>query len=126
MVKGDDPTCSFSRVDVYAHARQTVSFEAPTADMALAIPSQGQKNEESHLGLSWTEGLGKYKLTKVITLAPRFLIKNNLSESMCFREHSVAPHGRSTLEPGERAPLYTFQTRDKLLTVAFPGMNNQW
>ena len=94
--------------------------------MALAIPLQGQKNEETHVGLSWTEGLGKYKLTKVITLAPRFLIKNNLSEAMCFREHSVVPHGRSVLEPGDRVPLYTLRTRDKLLTVAFPGMNNQW
>jgi vacuolar protein sorting-associated protein 13A/C len=105
---------------------KTISLEAPTADMALAIPSQGQKNEDIHVGLSWTEGLGKYKLTKVITLAPRFLIKNNLSEAMCFREHSVVPHGRSVLEPGDRVPLYTLRTRDKLLTVAFPGMNNQW
>jgi vacuolar protein sorting-associated protein 13A/C len=94
--------------------------------MALAIPSQGQKAEETHVGLSWTEGLGKYKLTKVITLAPRFLIKNNLFEPICFREHSVVPQGRSALDPGERAPLYTLRTKDKLLTVAFPGMNNQW
>ncbi|KAI9460579.1 hypothetical protein BJY52DRAFT_1117906 [Lactarius psammicola] len=105
---------------------KNVSLEAPTADMALAIPSQSQKNEETHVGLSWTEGLGKYKLTKVITLAPRFLIKNNLSEAMCFREHSVVPDGRSVLDPGDRVPLYTLRTRDKLLTVAFPGMNNQW
>ncbi|KAI0308206.1 hypothetical protein B0F90DRAFT_1833497 [Multifurca ochricompacta] len=105
---------------------KTISFEAPTADMALAIPLQNQKSEEFHLGLSWAEGLGKYKLTKVITIAPRFLIKNNLSEPMCFREHSVAPQGRSALDPGERVPLYTLRTRDKLLTVAFPGMNNQW
>jgi len=103
-----------------------VSLEAPTADMALAIPSQSQKNEETHIGLSWTEGLGKYKLTKVIILAPRFLIKNNLSEAMCFREHSVVPQGRSVLDPGDRVPLYTLRTREKLLTVAFPGMNNQW
>ncbi|KAF8274093.1 hypothetical protein EI94DRAFT_1696360 [Lactarius quietus] len=105
---------------------KAVSLEAPTADMALAIPSQSQKNEETHVGLSWSEGLGKYKLTKVITLAPRFLVKNNLSEAMCFREHSVVPHGRSVLDPGDRVPLYTLRTRDKLLTVAFPGMNNQW
>lgn len=105
---------------------KTVSLEAPTADTALAIPSQNQKNEETHVGLSWTEGLGKYKLTKILTLAPRFLIKNNLSEAMCFREHSVVPHGRSVLDPGDRVPLYTLRTRDKLLTVAFPGMNNQW
>ncbi|KAI0275069.1 vacuolar protein sorting-associated protein 13 [Gloeopeniophorella convolvens] len=107
--------------------RLTVNFEAPTADMELAIPSLGQKTpEETHVGLSWGEATGKYKLTKVITLAPRFLIKNNLSEPMCFREHSVAPHGKSTLESGERAPLHTLRTREKLLTVAFPGMNNQW
>jgi vacuolar protein sorting-associated protein 13A/C len=105
---------------------KSISFEAPTADMALAIPSKGQKNEETHVGLSWTEGLGKYKLTKVITLAPRFLIKNNLPEPICFREHSVVPQGRSALDPGERLPLYTLRTKDKLLTIAFPGMNNQW
>ena len=94
--------------------------------MALAIPSPSQKTEETHAGLSWAEGLGKYKLTKVVTLAPRFLIKNNMSEAMCFREHSVASDGRSVLDPGDRVPLYTLRTRDKLLTVAFPGMNNQW
>lgn len=105
---------------------KSISFEALTADMALAIPSKGQKSEETHVGLSWTEGLGKYKLTKVVTLSPRFLIKNNLPEPICFREHSVVPHGRSTLDPGERVPLYTLRTKDKLLTVAFPGMNNQW
>lgn len=94
--------------------------------MALAIPSKEQKNEETHVGLSWEEGLGKYKLTKVMTISPRFLIKNNFPEPICFREHSVVPHGRSTLDPGERVPLYTLRTKEKLLTVAFPGMNNQW
>ncbi|KAI9512588.1 hypothetical protein F5148DRAFT_973480 [Russula earlei] len=103
---------------------KAVSFEAPTADTALAISSKSQKLEEIHVGLSWTESSGKYKLTKVITLAPRFLVKNNLSEPICLREHSVVP--QSVLEPGERVPLYTLRTKDKLLTVAFPGMNNQW
>jgi vacuolar protein sorting-associated protein 13A/C len=91
------------------------------------IPSQKQKSEEIHVGLSWTEGLGKYKLTKVITLAPRFLIKNNLSEAISFREHGVAPKERSVVDPGERCPLHFMRTgQEKLLTVAFPGLNAQW
>ena len=91
------------------------------------MPHQSQKSEEIHAGLSWTEGLGKYKLTKVITLAPRFIIKNNFSQPLAFREHGSAPRGRSTIEPGERLPLEFLRIgEEKLLTVAFPGLNAQW
>lgn len=77
--------------------------------------------------MSWTEGLGKYKLTKVITLAPRFLVKNNLAEPLVFREHGVAPKDRSLLDPGQRTPLQIMRAaQEKLLTVAFPGLNAQW
>jgi vacuolar protein sorting-associated protein 13A/C len=89
--------------------------------------SQKRKSEEFHIGVSWTEGLGKYKLTKVITLAPRFLIKNNLAESISFREHGVAPKDRSVIDPGQRSPLQIMRRgQEKLLTVAFSGLNTQW
>lgn len=88
---------------------------------------QTQRSDEIHVGLSWTEGLGKYKLTKVITLAPRFIIKNNFSQPLAFREHGVAPRGRATIDPGERRPLHFLRVGDeKLLTVALPGLNAQW
>ena len=88
---------------------------------------QSQRSDEIHAGLSWTEGSGKYKLTKVITLAPRFLIKNNTSQQLAFREHGVAPRGRSTIDPGERLPLNFLRVSDeKLLTIAVPGLNAQW
>jgi vacuolar protein sorting-associated protein 13A/C len=91
------------------------------------LDSQAQKNEEIQIGLSWSEGLGKYKLAKVITLAPRFLVKNNLGEPILFREHGGAPRGRSTLEPGERQPLqFMRKAPERLLTVAFPGLNAEW
>lgn len=91
------------------------------------IPSQQRKSEEIHVGLSWTEGLGKYKLTKVITLAPRFLLKNNLSEAICFREHGVAPRDRSIISASQRCPLHFMRTgQEKLLTMAFPGLNAHW
>ncbi|KAH9950347.1 vacuolar protein sorting-associated protein 13 [Amylocystis lapponica] len=106
---------------------QVVSLEAPAADTRLVIPSRTQRSDEIHVGLSWSEGLGKYKMTKVITLTPRFIIKNNFTEPIAFREHGVAPRGRSTLQPGERYPLHFIRMgEEKLLTVAIPGLNAQW
>lgn len=72
------------------------------------MPSANGK-EEIRLGLKVTEGLGdvsifclqipaahtdlsnagnisQYKLTKVITLCPRFIVKNNFGESLRIRE----------------------------------------
>lgn len=109
------------------HAIKTVSLEAPAADTALVIPSQSQRGEEIHVGVSWSEGLGKYKLSKVITLAPRFIVRNASSEPIAFREHGAPPKGRSSLQPGERAPLLFTRAGDiRLLTFAFPGLNARW
>ena len=106
---------------------QIISVEAPAADIALVISSRKQKMDEVHVGLSWSEGLGKYKLTKVITIAPRFLIKNNLPEAISFREHGVAPRDRSLIKSGERCLLHDIRMgEEKLLTIAFSGLNTQW
>ncbi|KAJ3917835.1 vacuolar protein sorting-associated protein 13 [Lentinula edodes] len=104
-----------------------ISVEAPAAEIALVIPSQKQKTEEIHVGISWTEGLGKYKLSKIITLTPRFILKNNLSEPISFREHGVAPRDKSVISPGERCSLqFVRASPGKLLTIAYPGLNAQW
>ncbi|KAG5731737.1 Vacuolar protein sorting-associated protein 13 [Termitomyces sp. T112] len=104
-----------------------VSVEAPAAEMALVIQSQKQKSDEVHVGLTWSEGIGKYKLTKVITLAPRFMIKNNLTQIISFREHGAPPRDRSLIEPGERRPIHVIRMGEaKLLTIAYPGLNAQW
>jgi vacuolar protein sorting-associated protein 13A/C len=93
----------------------------------LVISSRKQKSDEVHVGLSWSEGAGKYKLTKVITIAPRFLIQNNLTDAISFREHGVAPRDRSVIKSGERCPLHVIRTgEEKLLTIAFSGLNTQW
>ncbi|KAI0639418.1 vacuolar protein sorting-associated protein 13 [Trametes polyzona] len=107
---------------------QPISLDAPTAETRLVMPHQTQKTDEIHVGLSWTEGLGKYKLTKVITLAPRFIVKNNFSQPLSFREHGVVPHGLPpALNPGEKRPLHFMRMgEEKLLTFAIPGLNAQW
>jgi vacuolar protein sorting-associated protein 13A/C len=79
------------------------------------------------VGISWTEGRGRYKLSKVITLAPRFLVKNNLEEPLHFREKGMPPSERSLLQSGEREALqFTRRGREKLLTVAYSGLNARW
>ncbi|KAG9314367.1 hypothetical protein JVU11DRAFT_5161 [Chiua virens] len=103
------------------------SFEAPAVEAEMVIPSAQQRNEEYHLGLSWTEGSGKYKLTKVITISPRFMFKNNLPFPIQFREYKGLPRGRAVLDPGERIPLQIMQAgEDKLLTIAYTGLNARW
>ncbi|KAG7099216.1 hypothetical protein E1B28_001083 [Marasmius oreades] len=104
------------------------SLEAPSAETPLVVASQKQRGDEMHIGLSWSEGLGKYKLTKVITFTPRFLLENNLSESIAFRQHGVAPRERSLINPGERIALHILSGNkdEKLLTLALPGLNAQW
>ena len=114
-------------MNLLSYRAQIISVEAPAADIALAISSRKQKTDEVHVGLSWSEGIGKYKLTKIITIAPRFLIKNNLPEAISFREHGVAPRDRSLIKSGERCPLHVLRSGDeKLLTIAFSGLNTQW
>lgn len=85
------------------------------------------KSEEMHVGLSWAEGLGKYKLSKVVTLAPRFIVKNMTSRPLSFREHGVPPQSGSTLDPGGQAPMTTLRSgMDGLLTFAYSGLNAKW
>ena len=106
---------------------QPLSFKAPSAESVLVIPSQKLKGEEVQTGITWTEGSGKYKLTKVITVAPRFIVKNNLSHPLAVREHGVGPGDKSVLEPGQRLPLLSVRKGpSKLLTVAYPGVNAKW
>jgi hypothetical protein len=107
------------------HDPQNISLDAPAAETELTIVSGN--TQEVHIGLSWTEGLGKYKCSKIITLAPRFFIKNGLDEAIVFREHGGSPTGRSTIEPGQRATIFAMRPGfEKLLTFAFPGLDAQW
>ncbi|EJD03959.1 vacuolar protein sorting-associated protein vps13 [Fomitiporia mediterranea MF3/22] len=103
---------------------QTMRFDAPSAEAAMVIPHVNQK-AEINVGLSWAEGTGKYKLSKVIELTPRFFIYNKLPQPIQFREVAAPPSGE--LNPGDRAPLHFMRLEDRrLLTIAYPGLNTIW
>jgi vacuolar protein sorting-associated protein 13A/C len=104
-----------------------ISLEAPSAETEIAVSTQKNSPDRLFTGLSWAEGQGKYKLTKVIVLTPRFLIRNHLPFPIVYREHGVIPRERCVLDPEERGPLRVIRSEeDKLLTIAHAGLNAKW
>ncbi|RSL40809.1 hypothetical protein CEP53_013138 [Fusarium sp. AF-6] len=100
------------------------SFDAigSTSEVVLNSPN---KNKEIHVGITVKSGEGKYKLTKVVTLAPRFVLHNKLGEEILVRESSSS--GYLTLGSGALQPLHFMQkSKVKQLCLCYPGVNNHW
>lgn len=103
---------------------QPLSFETVAADMQIVAQS-ASGTSDYYVGLSYAEGLGKYKLTKVITIAPRFLVKNMFSYALKIRQHSTQKV--IDLAPGDRAPLHSLQSRaPPQLAMALDDAGLKW
>lgn len=99
---------------------QPLSFEPSAADMQIVMPSE-RGDKDYYVGLSYAEGLGKYKLSKVIQIAPRFLIKNVFSYGIQVRQNSD-PSPLAIVKPGQRKPIRYLNSHDPLqLRMAFDG-----
>ncbi|KAI9208534.1 uncharacterized protein BJ171DRAFT_577633 [Polychytrium aggregatum] len=101
-----------------------ISFEAVGSSFDVGIPLQNQG--QIHIGVNVKEGEGKYFLTKVVTLTPRYMIKNNLSEELHFKQ--VGTDVSQVLQPGVAFPLTTIISsgRNPHLTVRLGGIMNTW
>ncbi|TVY16543.1 Vacuolar protein sorting-associated protein 13 [Lachnellula arida] len=100
------------------------SFDAIGSTVDVVLPSS-TKNTEIHVGITVDAGEGKYKMTKVVTLAPRFVLKNRMNEEINVREPGSSD--LMTLKPQALQPLHFLQKSTiKQLSLCFPGLNNQW
>ena len=100
------------------------SFDAIGSTVEVVLPS-AVKSAEIHVGISIENGEGKYKMTKVVTIAPRFVLKNQMAEEINVREPGSSE--LMTLKPGALQALHFLQkTTAKQLCLCFPGLNNQW
>lgn len=100
------------------------SFDAIGSTVDVVLPS-ATKNTEIHVGITVESGEGKYKMTKVVTLAPRFVLKNQMSEEINVREPGSSE--LMTLKPKALKALHFLQRgAAKQLSLCFPGLNNQW
>ncbi|KAI9800700.1 MAG: hypothetical protein M1825_004022 [Sarcosagium campestre] len=100
------------------------SFEAIGSDVEVVLPSS-TKRKEIHIGISVDAGEGKYKMTKIVTLAPRFIVKSKLSEEINIKEPGSSTV--MTLKPGELLPLhFLHQGASKQLSLGFSGESIAW
>ncbi|KAL7419546.1 Vacuolar protein sorting-associated protein 13 [Cryptotrichosporon argae] len=103
---------------------QPLSFEPISADMQIVMPHKTDAIDY-YVGLSYAEGLGKYKLSKVITIAPRFLVKNLFSYGIRVRQHGA--QDMIAVAPGERMAVHELQRGEpQQLRLAFEGPELKW
>ncbi|KAH9862571.1 hypothetical protein IAQ61_009988 [Plenodomus lingam] len=100
------------------------SFDAIGSTYTVALPNTKARSE-MHLGVSVSEGEGKYNLTKTVSIAPRFIVKNKVKEELLIREPGQSDW--MTLKNGELLPLrWLRQGGAPQLSLCYPGVNNQW
>jgi len=101
---------------------QSLDAIGSTTEIVL---SSTQKDTEIHAGITVESGEGKYKLTKVVTLSPRFVVKNKLGEDIHLRQPGSSNF--LTVETGSLYPLHFLQrAREKQLMLCYSGVDNQW
>ncbi|KAJ3052099.1 hypothetical protein HK097_006900 [Rhizophlyctis rosea] len=103
-----------------------VSFEAVGSSYDVAIPAP-TRGLEYRMGVTITEGEGKFYLTKVVTFAPRFILKNNMDEDLQFRQQGAS--AAMLLKAKDSAPLHTIRIMDEgyaQLSVRLTGLTNEW
>ncbi|KAI9725458.1 MAG: hypothetical protein M1828_003129 [Chrysothrix sp. TS-e1954] len=100
------------------------SFNAIGSDFSVSVSSAAGKSS-MQVGVAIAQGEGKYSLTNVVTIAPRFVVKNRIGEDLDIREPGNSEV--TTLKPGVLHPLrYLKQGSGQQLSMCFPGLNNQW
>lgn len=101
-----------------------VSFEAigRSSEVVMQLPN---KKSEMNVGVDIKEGQGKYKLSKVVTFSPRFIIKNNLESEIELLD--VGSSESLHLKAGQLEPLYKLPRIDeKQLKLRLPGGKSKW
>ncbi|KAM3559636.1 hypothetical protein MY1884_003345 [Beauveria asiatica] len=100
------------------------SFDAIGSNSEVILNS-ASKNKEIHIGITVNSGEGKYKMTRVVTLSPRFVLENKLSEEIYVRESSSP--GFLTLAQGALRPLHFLQKGSvKQLSLCYAGVDSHW
>ncbi|SCW01107.1 LAFE_0D05226g1_1 [Lachancea fermentati] len=100
------------------------SFDAigQSVDLTMNIPN---KNQESNIGVTVSEGEGRYALTKVIEIQPRYIVRNNLKVDLEVSEYGS--NSVMTVSSGVSVPLYKMRNIiNKHLILKFLGSDSEW
>ena len=101
-----------------------LSFEPVAADMQVVMGGPSGQSD-FYVGMSYAEGMGKCKLTKVITIAPRFIIKNKFSYGLKIRQRNT--QNVIDIKPGGSAPIHQLQSQAPMqLCMAANEQDLRW
>ncbi|KAJ3391183.1 hypothetical protein HDU84_006397 [Entophlyctis sp. JEL0112] len=101
-----------------------ISFEAVGSAFDLLIPLSN-RSQDIHLGVKVNEGEGKYYLTKVVTFAPRFMVKNTMNEDLhCRQDIKQTP---ILVKSKTSMPIHQFNVKDpRQLCLRMAGLTDEW
>ncbi|CEI90291.1 hypothetical protein RMCBS344292_04619 [Rhizopus microsporus] len=103
---------------------QPLSFEAVGSVYDVVLPNTN-RSEEIHVGIHVQEGQGRFKLTRTITITPRFVLSNQMNQNIRYRVPETKDE--YTLEAGQRIPLYNIRVQnEKQLSIKLEGFSNAW
>ncbi|MBW0567514.1 hypothetical protein O181_107229, partial [Austropuccinia psidii MF-1] len=104
---------------------QAINFDLVGENQQITMQTL-TKTTEYCVGLNILEGVGKYNLTKVVIIYPRFIIKNNAKWPICLRED--VSYIMFIIKPGKRVLLSLFNNgANPKLVIAFESpMGKRW
>eukprot|EP00842_Homolaphlyctis_polyrhiza_P001382 jgi/Hompol1/2244/HPOL_005409-RA len=105
-----EPLRSRTRIKVQSSDwSKPLSFEAVGSAFQVTIPNNADSSNV-HLGVDIHDGEGKYYLTKVVTFSPRFIVQNNLNETIHVRQAGTT--AAVTIEPKASVPFMTLNAAE--------------
>ncbi|KAJ3332775.1 hypothetical protein HDU91_003040, partial [Kappamyces sp. JEL0680] len=103
-----------------------VSFEAVGSEFFVNVPAMGGK--DVLLGIDIQEGAGKYHMSKIVKVSPRFMLRNKLDRDLSFGQAGVL--SPTSLRVDQVKPLMKLYTNpehdDYHMCVRFADMLSAW
>ncbi|OAD04505.1 hypothetical protein MUCCIDRAFT_141025 [Mucor lusitanicus CBS 277.49] len=103
---------------------EPISFEAVGNSQDVTLLSK-QDAYARHAGIKVEEGTGILRLTKLVTITPRYIIKNNMDIALKFCEFGDDEVTR--IDPGQKMPLYqTTKSSVRWLCLQLQELDGKW
>ncbi len=105
---------------------RSLSLDAVRTINEVQLDSVNEE-EETLIGMNVVEGPLQYRLTKVITFAPRFMIRNQLSEAILVKQASESPKTAMLIQIGQNMPFHRWKKEHPTqLSICLTQPKDDW
>ncbi|KAG1054811.1 hypothetical protein G6F43_003196 [Rhizopus delemar] len=125
----------FSYADISTRNRSQLSMDAVKWSEPVSFEAVGNSQDATllsksdpfakHVGIKVEEGKGNVRLTKIVTITPRYVLKNNMTIGLDICEYGT--EGLVDLKPGQKTPFYqTSQSQVRWICLRFQEPRSKW